>query len=145
MAFKFCATFNRAINRPKADPRIFFFSNLFINGQAFIISEKKILFYYLLCKGVQGKRRTNYYQSAVPITSPLKTITDPLKEIKIVKTDLKKVPSKKNSFCSFLYVQLPNFLRKKISHFIIILRLLISGQLVKLLNVTGNILVGAAS
>ena len=27
------------------------------------------------------------------ITSPLKTITDPLKEIKMVKTDPKKVPS----------------------------------------------------
>ena len=32
------------------------------------------------------------YESAVSITCPLKTITDPLKEIKMVKTDPKKVP-----------------------------------------------------
>ena len=75
--------------------------------------EKKLLIFSLLCKGVQGKRPkiiinprfyftdtqkqlwncSNIYESAVSITSPLKTITDPLKEIKMVKTDLKKVPS----------------------------------------------------
>ena len=32
-------------------------------------------------------------ESAVSITSPLKKTTDPLKEIKMVKTDSKKVPS----------------------------------------------------
>ena len=33
------------------------------------------------------------YESTVSITSPMKTITDPLKEIKMVKRDPKKVPS----------------------------------------------------
>ena len=33
------------------------------------------------------------YEFAVSITSPLKTITDPLKEIKMVKKDPKKVSS----------------------------------------------------
>ena len=51
----------------------------------------------------------NIYESVVSITSPLKTTTDPLKEIKTVKTDPKKVPSQ-ISFCLFLKVQLPNFL-----------------------------------
>ena len=44
--------------------------------------------------------RANNYENAVTYmnprcqyTSPLKTITDPLKEIKMVKTDPKKVPS----------------------------------------------------
>ena len=37
--------------------------------------------------------RENNYESAVSSTNPLKTITDPLKEIKMVKTDQKKVPS----------------------------------------------------
>ena len=36
---------------------------------------------------------TYVYESAVSINSPLKTITDLLKEIKMGKTDLKKVPS----------------------------------------------------
>ena len=72
MAFTFCTTFKRAINRPKTDPRLFL----------------------------------TIYESAVSITSPLRTITDPLKEIKIVKIDPKKF-----SFCSFL--TLPNFLGKK--------------------------------
>ena len=35
----------------------------------------------------------NIYNSAVSITSLLKTITDPLKEIKMVKTDPKQVPN----------------------------------------------------
>ena len=51
---------------------------------------------------MQGKRRKNYYESAVSITSPLKAITDPLKEIKMVKTEPKKVPSQ----ISFLLVPL---------------------------------------
>ena len=49
--------FKRAINRPKTDPPLFFFSNLLINGQAFIISGKTIFNFSLLCKGGQGKRR----------------------------------------------------------------------------------------
>ena len=57
-------TFQRAINRPKTYPQLFYFSNLFINGQAFSISGK-IQIFSILCKGVQGKRHTNYYQSAV--------------------------------------------------------------------------------
>ena len=77
----------------------FFFSNLFINGQAFIISKKKILYCARECKrkDIQiiinpqfyftDMRKQlwncfNIYESAVSITSPLKTITDPLKEIK---------------------------------------------------------------
>ena len=72
VVFTFCASFKRAINRPKTDPRqFFFFSYLFINGQAFIETYKLL-----------------------SIISPLKTITDPLKDTKMVKTDPKKVPSK---------------------------------------------------
>ena len=73
--------------------------------------EKKITNFFSI---VRGKRRKNYYQSAVlftdtqnnyettltyvyesavSITSPPKTITGPLKEIKMIKTDPKKVPS----------------------------------------------------
>ena len=33
--------FQKIHKRLKSDPRLFFFSNLFINGQAFIISGKK--------------------------------------------------------------------------------------------------------
>ena len=64
-AFTFCATFKRDIIRPKTDPQLFFFSNLFINGQAFINSGKENYYFFsLLCNGVQGKRRTKYYQYA---------------------------------------------------------------------------------
>ena len=120
-----CTTFKRAINRPNTDPRLFFSPKLFINWQAFIISEKKILIFSLLCKGVQGKRHKiiinpwfyftdtrkqlwnccNIYESTMSITSPLKTITDPLKEIKMIKTDPKKVPSQT------FFLLVPNFLR----------------------------------
>ena len=116
VASTFCATFKGARNRPKTDPRLFFFSKLFINGQAFIISGKKIWIFSLLyfcareCKGKVVKiiinQRFNFtdtwkqlwnccniYESAMSITSRLKTVSDPLKEIKIVKTDPKKVPS----------------------------------------------------
>ena len=55
VTFTFCVTFKRAINRPKTDPRLFFFSNLFINGQAFIISGKKILIFSLLWRECKGK------------------------------------------------------------------------------------------
>ena len=46
------------------------------------------------------------------INSPLKTSTDPLKEIKMVKTDTKKVQSQ-IFFLLLPLVQLPNFLWKK--------------------------------
>jgi len=54
----------------------------------------------------------------VSITSPLKTITDPLKEIKMVKTDPKKDPSQ----IFFLLVPLGSIAQiftKKNSHFTI--------------------------
>ena len=58
LVFTFCATFKRAINRTKTNRRFFFFSNVFINGQAFFISgEKKIIIFSLLCKRVLGKRQ----------------------------------------------------------------------------------------
>ena len=104
VAFTFCTTFKRAIKRPKSDPRLF--SRIYSSmDKLWSYQEKKLLIFSLLCKGVQGKRkllsirgftlliRANNYETAVSKTSLLKTITDPLKEIKMVKTDLKKVPS----------------------------------------------------
>ena len=97
VAFTFYATFKRAINRPKSDPRLFFFSNSFINGPAFIISGKKLIIFFHCARECKGKNIQiiinprfyftdtrkqlwnccNIYESAVSITSPLKTITDP--------------------------------------------------------------------
>ena len=53
---------------------------------------KKITNFFFI---VQGSAREKTYKllSIRGFTSPLKSITDPLKEIKMVKTDLKKVPS----------------------------------------------------
>ena len=51
VAFTFCATFKRAIKRPNSDPRLFFFSNLFINWQAFIISGKKNTNFFSIVQG----------------------------------------------------------------------------------------------
>ena len=101
----FVRFFKRAINRQKSDPRIIFFLKFIHQWTSFyhFRKKKKLLIFSLLCKGVQGKRHTNFYQSAVllywytqtimklllhtyesavSITSLLKTITDPLKEIK---------------------------------------------------------------
>ena len=39
--------------------------------------------------------RGDDYEIAVAITNPLKTITGPLKKIKMLKIDLRKVPSQK--------------------------------------------------
>ena len=76
-------------------------------------------FTLLICENNYETAVTYVYESAVSITSPLKTITDPLKEIKIVKTDPKKVPSQ----IFFLLVPLGTiaklFTKKKISHFTI--------------------------
>ena len=55
VAFTFCATFKRAINRPKSDPRLFFLSNFFINGQAYNISGKKIQIFRYCARECQGK------------------------------------------------------------------------------------------
>ena len=55
VAFTFCATSKRAINRPKTDPRLLFFLNLFINGQAFIISGKKFRKIFLKISGGGGR------------------------------------------------------------------------------------------
>ena len=52
------------------------------------------------------------YESAVSINSPLKTSTDPLKEIKMVKTDTKKVQSQIFARSSGTIAQL--FTQKKI-------------------------------
>ena len=43
--------------------------------------KKKLLIFSLLCKGVQGKRRKNYYQSAVLLYWYAKTIMKLLKHI----------------------------------------------------------------
>ena len=56
--------------------------NIIINPQVYFTDTRKQL---LNC--------CNIYESAVSITSLLKTITDPPKEIKMGKTDPKKVPS----------------------------------------------------
>ena len=111
VAFTFCATFKRVINRPKTDPQTFFSQIYSSMDKLLSFQEKKLLICSLFWKGVQGKRRTNnprfyftdtrkqlwnccnIYESTESITSLLKTITDPLKEIKMVKTDPKKVPS----------------------------------------------------
>ena len=107
VVFTFCATFKRAIHRPKITSDYFFLSNLFINGQAFIISGEKNTNFFSIVQG-SAREKTykiiinprfyftdtqkqlwnccNIYESAVSITSPLK-------DIKMVKTDPKKVPS----------------------------------------------------
>ena len=65
----------------------------------------------------------NIYESVVSLTSPLRTITDPLKEIKIVKMDGPKKDFKSNFLFarSFRY-NCQNFYEKKISLFIIPLK-----------------------
>ena len=47
----FGVTFKRAIYRPKTDPDYFFFSNLFINGQAFILLGEKITNFFSIVQG----------------------------------------------------------------------------------------------
>jgi len=139
VAFTFCVTFKRAINRPKTDPQLFFFSNFFINGQAYIISGTKIINFFSIGKGVQGiiifinpcfnftdtEKQLwncyNIYESAVTITSPLKTITDPQKEIKMAKTDAKKVPVP--VFLLLFWVMLFNYF---------LLNLLLTGLLIEI-------------
>ena len=77
------------------------------------------------------KRRNNYYQSAVL----LYWYMNPRCQLQVHwrqnwsaernkngQNRPKKRFKAKFSFCSFLYVQLPNFLRKKISHFTIPLK-----------------------
>ena len=66
VAFTFCATFKKAIDRPKNDPRLFF-SQIYS-------SMDKLLSFQELWKGVQGKRRKNHYQSAVLLYWYAKTI-----------------------------------------------------------------------
>ena len=54
VAFTFCETFKRGINRPNIDPQLFFFEFIFIIVQGFDNFRKKKNT-SLLCKGVQGK------------------------------------------------------------------------------------------
>ena len=68
--------------------------------------------------------RGNIYESAVSITSPLKTITDPVKEIKMVKTDFKKGSKPNFLFARSFRYNCPTFYEKKISHFTIPLTIL---------------------
>ena len=106
-----------------------------MNVQAFIISGKKVYYFFLYCaRECKGKdvqininprfhftdmckqlwNCCNIYESAVSITSPLKTITDPLKGIKMVKTVPKKVPSKIFFMLSSLVASLAQLFTKKI-------------------------------
>ena len=62
------------------------------------------------------------YESAVSITSPLKTITNPLKEIKMVKTDPKKGSKPNFLFARSSRYNCPTFWEKKNSHFTIPLK-----------------------
>ena len=87
----------------------YFVSRIFSSMDKLIsFQEQKLLIFSLFWKGVQRKRRINYYHSrfnfkakqiwngcniydsAVSITCPLKTITDPLKEIKWPKQTQKR-------------------------------------------------------
>ena len=103
VAFPFCETFKRAINRPKSDPRLFFFPELSHQCTSFYHFWKKITDFFSIVQGSASEkmykflsirgftlliRANNYetaatyiYESAVSITSLLKTISDPLKEI----------------------------------------------------------------
>ena len=111
--------FQKSHKWPKSDPRLFFLSNLFIDGQAFIILGKKNTDFFSIVQGsarektykllsirgftllIREKQLWNYcniYESVVSITSPRKTITGQLKEIKMVKTE-----SKKGSKPNFLF------------------------------------------
>ena len=95
-------------------PDYFFFLEFIHQWTSFYHFRKKKYYFFLYCarecKGndvhmiiwprfylsdtrAQLWKCCNIYESPVSITSPLKTITDPLKEIKMVKTDPKKVPS----------------------------------------------------
>ena len=85
-------------------------------------SAREKTYTLLSIRGITLLIRAKNYESGVSITSPLKTITDPLKEIEMVKTDPKKVPSQ----IFFLIVPLGTiaqlFTKKKIFHFTIPLR-----------------------
>ena len=82
MAFTFCATFKGAMNRPKTDPRLFCFSNFFINGQAYIISGTKITNFFSILKGSAKEKaykllsirgltlKQNKYETAVTYMIP---------------------------------------------------------------------------
>ena len=117
-------------------PPTIFFSNLLHQWTSFYHfrkkNKKKILYCARECKGkdvqiiinlryyfTDTRKKLwnccNIYESAVSITCPLKTIADPLKEIKMVKTDPKKVPSQ----IFFLIVPLGTFYEKKMFHFTI--------------------------
>ena len=68
----------------------------------------------LIRKNICKKAITYVYESAVAITSLLKTITGPLKTIKIAKIDLKKVSRQKIIFAHLSRYNGPNFYGKNI-------------------------------
>ena len=117
-----CATFKMVINRRKTDPPTIFFLGFIQHCTSFYHFRKTKYQFFLYCAGeCMGKdvqiiinpqfyftdtRKQlwiccNIYESVLSITSPLKTITVPLKEIKMVKTDQKRFQAK-FYFCSFL-------------------------------------------
>ena len=99
----FCATKNW--------PATIFFSRIYSSMDKLLSFQKKITNFFSIVQGSAREKtqqllsirgftlmiRENNYETAVtymnPITSPLKTITDPLKEIKWSKQTQKKVPS----------------------------------------------------
>ena len=54
VAFTFCATFKRAINRPKTDPRLFFSRIYRSMDKLLSYQEKKITYFF---SNVQGSAR----------------------------------------------------------------------------------------
>ena len=92
----------------KLPPTIFFLEIIHQWTSFYHFRKKRLLInprFYFTDTRKQLWNCCNIFESAVSITSPLKTITDPLKEIKMVKTDPKKVPSQ----IFFLLVPLGTF------------------------------------
>ena len=114
----------------KTDPRLFFFLEFIHQWKSFNHFRKiKLHFFSLLCKGKDlqiiinprfyftdtRKQLLNYcniYESAVSITSPLKAITDPLKEINWSK-QTKKGCKPKFLFARSSRYNCPTFCEKK--------------------------------
>ena len=111
VAFTFCATFKRVINRPKTALT----PTIFVQGSA-----REKTYKLLSIRGFILLIRENNYETAVicQLLARWRQLLIRWKKYKWSKQT--KKGSKPNFlFCSFLLVQLPNFLRKKISHFTI--------------------------
>ena len=123
MAFTLCATFKRAIDRIKIDHQFFFLSQIYSSVDKLLSFQwKKTTNLFSIVQGrTRGKtskllsipgftlliRENNYdccniYESAVSITSPLRTITGPLKEKKWSKRTQKRFQAKKNVLLVYL-------------------------------------------